>query len=156
MQETHNTYLASQRRSRDKNLHLIEIVGLITMAAFYFHMLRNLSPVYFVGLGGLIAIFIVLCFSYFQTASISWLAAWAFVPYFYVTLISFLVSYPYDVGTGITRLWIASPMIVICAILSKRATAPAIKIYCYFYAASALSFLWQYSLPLHYHENNPA
>lgn len=145
MQVTHSTYLTSQRRSRDEKLHLIEIVGLLTMAAFYFHLLRNLSPVYFVGLGSLIALFIILCFSHLQSVSISWLAAWAFFPYFYITLISFLISYPYDLGTGITRLWIASPMIVICSILSKRATAPAMKIYCYFYAAAALSFLWQYS-----------
>lgn len=123
----------------------LDRVSLVLLAMYQFHLLRNLTPLYFVFLGSCLALFLLYFISNLKIIRFEPIGFFVFGCLAYASIISFFYTDSYgDPLIGIFRLWVAAPMILIAIVLARFSIFMSINIIIFVFALAALSYPWQY------------
>ena len=125
----------------------IQSAGVIVLIGYWFHLLRNLSPLYFLVLAGLLFLFFISIIR-----NLDWIK---FDPFFwillvfwiYASIVGFLQEPAYgDSGIGLVRFWAGLPLAGAAMILASGPVNIKMRWFVFFYAIAALTFPLQYAI----------
>lgn len=120
--------------------------ALIVMVVYLFHITRNITPLYFLLLGGAIVTYFYLSICNSVKAKVEPLIFVVLMVWLYASFISVAERELYgDPAVGLVRLWTSIPLVFVALTLSKGHGVVASKTIAIFFACAALSFVWQYS-----------
>ncbi|WP_133239978.1 hypothetical protein [Limnohabitans planktonicus] len=121
-------------------------LGLLCFTLYLFHILRNLTPFYFIALGLVLAIFL-LAFSMESTEEINFdivIFFSVFVTY-YASFVTIFSDNQYgDPAVGLFRLWATFPLGIICLVLASDSAMRPVQVLTIFYFLAALTLPIQY------------
>lgn len=125
----------------------IQSTGMIVLVGYWFHLLRNLSPLYFLILAALLFLFFISIMgnlSLIEFDPFFWILL---VVWTYASIIGFLQQPVYgDSGTGLVRLWAGLPLAGVAMILASAPINIKMRWLVFFYTIAALTFPLQYAI----------
>ena len=125
----------------------IQSAGLIVLMLYWFHLLRNISPAYFVVLGFFILLFLVCTLRNVNRINFDPIILMIFVFSIYASIIGFLQEPVYgDSGIGLVRFWAGFPLAGVAMILASGPVNIKMRWFVFFYAIAALTFPLQYAI----------
>ena len=125
----------------------IQSAGVIVLIGYWFHLLRNLSPLYFLVLAGLLLLFFISIIRNLDLIEFDPFFWILFVFWTYASIIGFLQEPVYgDSGIGLVRFWAGLPLAGVAMILASGPVNIKMRWFVFFYTIAALTFPLQYAI----------
>lgn len=123
----------------------IETAGIVVLVLYWFHLLRNLSPIYFVVLMLAIIVFMAVSYANRQQANQD-LCFWILLLlWIFASVVTIAVEPFYGSSiVGLIRFWSVMPLIFACMIMGTGEVNNKIKWFVIFYVIASLSYPLQY------------
>ncbi|WP_155888374.1 hypothetical protein [Cupriavidus sp. WS] len=123
----------------------IETAGIVVLVMYWFHLLRNLSPIYFVALMLVILVFMTVSYANRHEANQDpcfWLLLLLWI---FASIVTIAVEPSYDNSIiGLIRFWSVMPLIFACMTMGAGEVDRKIKWFVIFYVIASLSYPLQY------------
>jgi len=120
--------------------------SLIVVLIYQFHILRNLSPLYFIILFSCLLVFCVFFIVNSQKIRYNTLILVFIVSFFwiYATFVSLLSSGSHGSPIiGIARLWATFPIVIVALVLSRVSIKSTMMVISLFFTLAVFSYFWQ-------------
>jgi len=123
----------------------LQYTGISVFILYLFHSLRNLTPVYFLLIGGALFIFFLLLIVCHQKVRLDKVTVFVTLCWVYASIVTGAESHIYGSPiVGLIRLWTAFPLILIFSVLSSSSVATPARLLTVFFLLAALSFPLQF------------
>lgn len=125
----------------------LQSTGLIVLALYWFHLLRNISPAYFLVLAIFLSIFLVCVLNNSSNINIDPIIYVIFVFWIYASIVGLSQGQVYgDSGVGLVRFWAGLPLAGVGMILASGSIDTKMRWFVSFYVIAALTFPLQYAI----------
>lgn len=118
--------------------------GVLTL--YLFHLVRNITPVYFLVLGALLGVLLGLVAYCGRKVRFDFLVFVVFFFWIYASFITLFQSEAYgDSAVGLFRFWVSVPLVIVGMVCSMAPIRIPMRLVSLFFGFAALTFLWQYA-----------
>ncbi|MDO8778862.1 MAG: hypothetical protein Q7K57_61115 [Burkholderiaceae bacterium] len=125
----------------------IQSAGVIVLIGYWFHLLRNISPLYFLVLAALLFLFFISILRNLDSIEFDPFFWILFVFWIYASIVGFLQESVYgDSGIGLVRFWAGLPLAGVAMIVASGSISIKMRWLVFFYAVAALTFPLQYAI----------
>lgn len=126
--------------------NLLRYSALSVLSLYMFHMLRNLTSLYFLVLGLFILFFIIIILISQKKILLDPLFSTAILIWIFVSINSIFQGGEFgDPMIGLFRMWVSLPLLLVGIVLSSGSIKVPMKMLCFFFILATLSICWQYA-----------